>query len=292
MYGTIKKVAAIHDLSGFGRASLTAIIPTLSTMGVQVCPLPTAILSNHTGGFPTYSYVDLTDSMEDFIDQWKALDLQFDAVYSGFLGSVRQIEIVSRFIDHFGRADNLVVVDPVMGDDGALYTSFTPEIIPEMRKLVTRADMITPNFTEAAYLLGLDSHKKDLSDSEAKDWLRRLSDFGPRIVVITSAPDAQRPENTNVLAYDREDGVFWKVGCRYIPAAYPGTGDTFTSVVIGSLLQGDSLPVALDRATQFISQCIKASYGCNYPRRNGVLLEKELGILNLPVLISENSTQF
>ena len=286
MYGTIKKVAAIHDLSGFGRSSLTAIIPTLSAMGVQVCPLPTAILSNHTGGFPTYSYVDLTDTMEDFIDHWKALELEFDAIYSGFLGSTRQIEIVSGFIDHFGRPDNLVVVDPVMGDNGALYTSFTPEIIPEMRKLVRKAGLITPNFTEAGYLLDRCCDPADFTDETAKDWLRRLSDFGPRIVVITSAPDSRRPDTTNVVAYDREDDTFWKVGCRYIPAAYPGTGDTFTSVLIGSLLQGDSLPVALDRATQFISQCIKASYGCHYPKRNGVLLEKELGILNMPVLIS------
>ncbi len=286
MYGTIKKVAAIHDLSGFGRASLTAIIPTLSSMGIQVCPLPTAILSNHTGGFPTYSYVDLTDSMPAFIEQWKQLGLEFDAIYSGFLGSVRQIEIVSDFIDHFGSQDNLVVVDPVMGDNGALYTSFTPDIIPEMGKLVQKADLITPNFTEAGYLLGENLAPEAFTDETAKDWLRRLSDLGPKIVVITSAPDAEHPDNTSVVAYDREDDTFWKVGCRYIPAAYPGTGDTFTSVLIGSLLQGDSLPVALDRATQFIAQCIKASYGCHYPKRNGVLLEKELGILNMPVLIS------
>ncbi len=286
MYGTIKKVAAIHDLSGFGRSSLTAIIPTLSSMGIQVCPLPTAILSNHTGGFETYSYVDLTDTMDDFIDQWKQLDLHFEAIYSGFLGSTRQIDIVSRFIDHFGTEDNLVVVDPVMGDNGALYSSFTDAIIPEMRRLIQKADLITPNFTEAGYLLDESCACQQFDDSTAKDWLRRLSDFGPRIVVITSAPDMANPQNTNVVAYDKQDNTFWKVGCRYIPAAYPGTGDTFTSVLIGSLLQGDSLPVALDRATQFISQCIKASYGCNYPKRNGVLLEKELGILNMPVLIS------
>ena len=286
MYGTIKKVAAIHDLSGFGRSSLTAIIPTLSSMGIQVCPLPTAILSNHTGGFPSYSYVDLTDSMEDFIDQWKKLDLHFDAVYSGFLGSVKQIDIVSRFIDHFGTGDNLVVVDPVMGDNGSLYSSFTEEIIPQMRLLIQKAALITPNFTEAGYLLNEKYDPNHFTDDTAKDWLRRLSEFGPRIVVITSAPNIHVPQNTNVVAYDREDNTFWKLGCRYIPAAYPGTGDTFTSVLIGSLLQGDSLPVALDRATQFISQCIKASYGCNYPKRNGVLLEKELGILNMPVMIS------
>ena len=286
VHGDIKKVAAIHDLSGFGRSSLTAIIPTLSTMGVQVCPLPTAILSNHTGGFDRYSYVDLTDTMPAFIDEWKNLGLKFDSIYSGFLGSTRQIEIVSDFIDHFRGEDALVVVDPVMADNGELYSAFTEEIIPAMARLVEKADMITPNFTEAALLLGYKEPPMPISDDMAKDWLRRLSDLGPRIVVITSSPDPVNVQNTNVLAYDKVDGTFWKVGCRYIPAEYPGTGDTFTSVVIGSLLQGDSLPVALDRATQFISQCIKASFGFKYPKRNGVLLEKELGILNMPVLIS------
>ena len=286
MYGKIKKVAAIHDLSGFGRSSLTAIIPTLSTMGVQVCPLPTAILSNHTGGFDKYSYVDLTDSMPEYIEMWKNLNLEFECVYSGFLGSTRQIEIVSDFIDYFGNDDNLIVVDPVMGDNGELYSSFTNEIIPEMKKLVTKADMITPNFTEAAFLLGYDQAPDQISDEDARDWLLKLSDLGPKITIITSVPDMENKQNTNVLAYDKENNMFWKVGCRYIPAAYPGTGDTFTSVVIGSLLQGDSLPVALDRATQFISQCIKASYGFSYPKRNGVLLEKELDLLNMPVMIS------
>ena len=286
MYGTIKKVAAIHDLSGFGRASLTAIIPTLSSMGIQVCPCPTAILSNHTGGFPTYSYVDLTDSMTDFIDKWKELGLTFDCIYSGFLGSTKQINIVSDFIDHFKKEDTLVVVDPVMGDNGKLYSSFSPDIIPEMKRLVAKADLITPNFTESCFLLGLDECPEKLTDEELKSWLLKLSELGPEIVVITSVPDQKNKDNTCVAAYDKVNNIFWKVGCKYIPAAYPGTGDTFASVLIGSLLQGDSLPVSLDRAVQFISQCIKASYGFNYPKRNGVLLEKNLSLLNMPVLIS------
>ncbi|MCI8554263.1 MAG: pyridoxamine kinase [Clostridiales bacterium] len=284
----IRRVAAIHDLSGFGRASLTAIIPTLSSMGVQVCPLPTAILSNHTGGFEHYSFVDLTDTMEDYIDHWKRLGLTFDCLYSGFLGSERQIEIVGRFIDHFGTADNLTVVDPVMGDNGRLYSTMGPAMVGEMRRLIGKADMITPNFTEAALLLG-ESYRDRISDEEIRDWLRRLSAMGPSTVVITSVPGVRLPGqetgmDTHVIAYDRRGDVFWKTGCRYIPAAYPGTGDTFTSVVIGGLLQGDSLPVAIDRGVQFISQCIRASYGFDYPKREGVLLERELDILRLPVL--------
>ena len=285
----IKRVAAIHDLSGFGRASLTAIIPTLSSMGVQVCPLPTAILSNHTGGFDHYSFVDLTDTMEEYIDHWKRLNLTFDCIYSGFLGSVRQIEIVAGFLDHFGGEDTLAVVDPVMGDNGRLYSSMKPEITEEMKKLVGKADIITPNFTEAAFLLG-EPYREEITDEEVKAWLLRLSEIGPRTVIITSVPGRRvtgrvQSEDTNVIAYDRPGNAFWKVGCRYIPAFYPGTGDTFTSVIIGSLLQGDSLPVAIDRGVQFISQCIKASYGFDYPRREGVLLEKELDILKMPAIM-------
>ena len=282
----IKKVAAIHDLSGFGRASLTTVIPILSTMGIQVCPVPTAILSTHTSNFTGYSFIDLTDYMEEHIAHWKKLNLEFDCIYSGFLGSPRQIKIVSDFVDHFGHKDNLVVVDPVMGDNGHLYGTMGEEMIVEMRKLVSKADIITPNFTEAAFLLG-EKYKETTTEEEVKDWLVRISEMGPKIVIITSVPDEKINEfekNMSVIAYNREDDVFWKVSCKYIPVSYPGTGDAYTSVLIGSLLQGDSLPVAIDRAMQFVTQCIKASYGFKYPSREGVLLERNLNTLNIPIL--------
>lgn len=282
----IKKVAAIHDLSGFGRASLTTVIPILSTMGIQVCPVPTAILSTHTSDFTGYSFIDLTDYMEEHIAHWKKLNLEFDCIYSGFLGSPRQIKIVSDFVDHFGHKDNLVVVDPVMGDNGHLYGTMGEEMIVEMRKLVSKADIITPNFTEAAFLLG-EEYKETTTEEEVKKWLVRISEMGPKIVIITSVPDEKINEfekNMSVIAYNREDDVFWKVSCKYIPVSYPGTGDAYTSVLIGSLLQGDSLPAAIDRAMQFVTQCIKASYGFKYPSREGVLLERNLNTLNIPIL--------
>lgn len=287
MQDSTKRVAAIHDLSGFGRASLSVIIPSLSSMGIQVCPLPTAILSNHTGGFETFSYVDLTDYMEDYIDHWKKLGIEFDCIYSGFLGSGRQIDIVSDFIDSFRRENTLVVVDPVMGDNGKFYASFTSDFVPLMRRLISKADIITPNYTEAAFLLGMEECPEKLSLDEAKDWMRRLCEMGPKMVAITSVPSNEDKTRTNVLAYNRPDNTFWRVGCRYIPASYPGTGDIFASVMTGSLLQGDSLPVALDMAVQFISQCIKASFGFDYPKRNGVLLERELGFLRSKPYISD-----
>ncbi len=286
MKNPVPRVAAIHDLSGLGRASLTVIIPVLSTMGIQVCPLPTAVLSSTTGGFTDYRIVDLTRHMEDFIEHWRSLDLDFDVIYSGFLGSHEQVDIVGRFMRDFRREGTRVVVDPVMGDNGQLYGSMGPEMIREMKHLVKEADVITPNFTEAAFLLD-EPYREDASLAEIKEWIRRLCDKGPRTVVVTSVPGmcGSRPGSA-VVAYDREDGRFWRVNCEYIPAYYPGTGDAFASVIVGSLLQGDNLPIALDRAVQFVSMCIRASFGFKNPAREGVLLERVLSNLRAPVTAS------
>mgnify|MGYP005750733981 FL=1 len=281
---SVQRVAAIHDLSGFGRASLTAIIPILSSMGVQVCPLPTAILSNHTGGFDTFSFVDFTDYMQDYIDGWKKLQLDFDCIYSGFLGSERQIQIVSDFIDDFGTEENMVVVDPVLGDNGKLYSTMTKDHVAKMSQLVSKADIITPNFTEVSLLLD-QPYEEKITDEKIKEWLRKLSDMGPEIVVATSVPDQGEGKDSNVVAFDRRSDTFWKIQCSYIPASYPGTGDAYTSVMIGSLLDGDSLPIALDKGVQFITQAIKASYGFDYPKREGVLLERVLEVLKMPVVL-------
>lgn len=279
----IKRVAAIHDISGVGHASLKAIIPVMSTMGIEVNPLPTAVLSSDTNGTAPYSFVDLTDTMEEYIRCWKTLEMRFDCIYSGFLGSPAQAHIVSRFIHDFGGPDTLVVVDPVIGDDGVIYRSVAPEMVGEMKQLIAHAHLITPNFTEASLLLGK-PYRRQIDTPTLKDWLHRLAEMGPEVVIITSVPDGE--ERTAVAALDTATGKTWKLSCRYIPAAYPGTGDIFTSVVTGSMMQGDSLPVALDRAVQFVSQCILASYGYKYPPLQGVLLEKELPLLRTPVHVS------
>lgn len=286
MESLVKKVAAIHDLSGYGRASLTTIIPILSNMKVQVCPVPTAILSTHTGGFEGYSFIDLTDYMQEHIAHWKRLDLEFDCIYSGFLGSPKQIEIVADFIDYFGKKSKFIVVDPVMGDNGELYSTMDNEMVVGMRNLIKKADIITPNFTEVMYLLGKE-YDKNIDIEKVKEYLKELSNMGPKIVIATSVPEIEEnkmDKKTSVVAYDRENDVFWRVSCRYIPASYPGTGDAYTSVVIGSLLQGDSLPMAIERGVQFITQCIMASYGFKYPKKEGVLLEKMLDVLKMPMI--------
>ncbi|MBW2592766.1 MAG: pyridoxamine kinase, partial [Deltaproteobacteria bacterium] len=175
MQNPVPKVAAIHDLSGFGRASLTVVIPVLSTMGVQACPLPTAVLSTHTGGFKNYHFVDMTEDMVRMIDHWKALDIAFDAIYSGFLGSPRQVNIVIDFIKSFARPEQLVVVDPVIGDNGKPYKTMGSEMIRQMRLLASKADIITPNFTEAAFLLD-EPYPESIEEKQVKKWLIRLCD--------------------------------------------------------------------------------------------------------------------
>lgn len=280
----VPRVAAIHDLSGFGRSSLTVIIPILATMGVQVCPLPTAVLSTHSA-FPDFHFRDLTDDLTPMIDHWKRLSLRFDAIYSGYMGSAKQIDIVRGFIRDFQHSDQLIIVDPVLGDNGKLYHSFNSEMVEKMKELVCDANVITPNLTEAALLLD-EPYNEIISEAGLKDWALRLSAFGPQTVIITSAPVTDKHGKTSVVAYNSTDKRYWKVVCDYMPASYPGTGDAFASVITGSLIQGDSLPIAIDRAVQFISIAVRATFGYNYQPSEGILLEKVLSSLNAPVQLS------
>lgn len=277
----VRRIAAIHDLSGIGRTSLMAVIPILSTMGFNVCPLPTAILSNHSQ-YPDFSFLDLTEEMPRIIDQWEKLGVTFDAIYTGYMGSPRQIEIVCGFIERFRTADTLVVVDPVLGDNGHLYSKMTQEMVEEMRRLACRADVLTPNLTEAFALLNR-PYKTDCTTEELKDLIAELSEMGPDTVIITGVPVPGQSGLTSVIARSKSDLRTWKVTCPYLPAHYPGTGDSFTSVITGSLLQGDSLPIALDRAAQFILQGIRSTFGYRMDNRDGILLERVLPNLNTPI---------
>lgn len=281
MHPPVMRVAAIHDLSGFGRTSLTVVIPILSTMGIQVCPMPTAVLSTHTTDFTDFSFHDLTAQMYEFLEHWQRLGLTFDAIYSGFLGAPEQMDIVEETILRCRAKEGLAVVDPVLGDNGKLDPTMTPAMVNRMRRLVSHADCITPNHSEAGWLLDED-YSPVISLNEIKRRLRRLTEMGPEVAVITSAPVATRPDHTSVVAYHAGQRRFWKVDCPYIPAFYPGTGDTFTSVLTGSLLQGDNLPMAMDRAVQFVTLGIRATFGHNLPNREGILLEKVLGTLCAP----------
>ena len=287
---SIPRIAAVHDLSGFGRTSLTVVIPIFSALGIQVCPLPTAVLSTHTSGFDDFRFVDLSDAMNDFLDHWISMNLRFDAVYSGFLGSPRQVDTVIRCIEGCLAPGGLVMVDPVLGDNGKLDPTMTPEMVEAMRFLVTRAGCITPNLTEAALLLSEpyphEAEAEGLDPARLKDWLRRLTDMGPEAAVITSVPAGNGKHRTFTAAHQKSRDTFWKVECQYLPAFYPGTGDTFTSVLTGAMLQGDSLPLAMDRAVQFVTLAIRAAFGHDTPHREGVFLERVLHALTAPLTVA------
>lgn len=274
MYSKSAKVAAIHDLSGVGRCSLSVILPTMSAQGIQVCPVPTAILSTHTGGFGDVVLRDLTDYISPALEHYKRLDYKFDCVYSGFLASTEQIDHCLEFFEYY--KDALKVVDPVMADNGKPYKTCTPELCSRMGELAAIADIITPNITEAAMLLGENPLQPDVSMQKIKSCLVRLSELGPKIVVITSVFSDGRTYN---VGYDRDHSKFWRIPYNMINAHYPGTGDVFASVLTGSILRGDSLPIAMNRATAFLERAIKTTYSYSTDSREGIMLESCLDFL-------------
>lgn len=271
-----KKVLAIHDLSGIGRCSLTVILPILSVMGIQVCPVPTAILSSHTGGFGDVEIRDMTDYIPNALKHYKRLREDFNCIYSGYLASEGQIDYCKEFFINYSQS--LKVVDPVMGDHGKIYKSLTNELCNGMKELVKSADIITPNVTEASILLAEKYPDGFMTTQQAKSWLVRLSEKGPQIVVMTSVVLADG-SNCN-LGYDRENNAFWKVLCNYVPVNYPGSGDIFCSVLVGGLLNGDSLPIAINRATSFTEIAIKTTYSYSSKPRDGIMIEECLSWLS------------
>lgn len=279
MVSRSKRVAAIHDLSGFGRCSLTVVIPILSALGVQPCPVPTAVLSTHTGGFGNVCMRDLTDFVTPCLNHWKSLDLDFDCIYSGFLASAEQAFQVEEYIKAWPNA--LSCVDPVLGDEGKIYKTITKELISKMKELITKADMITPNMTEASILLSEDYNNTPIGRDKARSMLVRLSEKGPSLVIITGV--CVVPGRISNIGYDKDNNAFWRVDSELLPINYPGTGDVFSSVLLGSLLTGDCLPLAMARASRFVEIAVSTAYGYNCEPREGIMIEK-----SLPFLMKEN----
>lgn len=271
------RIAAIHDMSGFGRCSLTVALPILSAMGAQCCPLPTAFLSTHTGGFEGFTFHDMTDEMEKAARHWKDLDLQFQAIYSGFLGSEQQIDIVRAFIQNFRKQDTLVVVDPVMGDHGQVYRTYTPAMCHGTARLAEMADVITPNLTEAALLLGIPYDTLPAGEAGCLDIVERLNAKGRRSVVLTGASAA--PELTGAAYFDAKTGTSGLLQVPRIPRTFLGTGDIFASVLTGALVQGTSLHAATQQAVNFVYACGQRTAALGLPTREGVDFEPLLHLL-------------
>ncbi len=267
------RVAAIHDLSGFGRCSLTVAIPTLSAMGVQCCPLPTAYLSTHTGGFTGNTFLDMTDQMASVTDHWKNCGVVFDAIYTGFMGSREQMALTADFVRTFRRPECLAVIDPVMGDHGKAYRTYTPEMCRAMSRLAEEADVITPNRTEAAILLNQEYDTLRLDHpEECRRWAERLSLEGRRSVVLTGITLPDKPV-TGAACFDRTDGKTHLVYAPLAPGQFHGTGDLFASVLTGALVQKHSLKDAAQTAADFTSLCAAHTGKENIPAREGLDFE-------------------
>ena len=267
------KVAAVQDLSGLGRCSLSVILPVLSVMGAQCCPLPTAVLSAHTA-FPapgTAAFQDLTGAMEQTLRHWEALHTSFDAIYSGFLGSSQQIGVLRRLIQRFRRKETLVLIDPVMGDHGRVYRTYTPEMCEQMIQLAAEADLITPNLTEAALLLGEPFDHIPASQAGIEEWLRRLSLGGKRSVVITGVSLAPKALGAGCL--DARSGKIRFAMARQEPGQFFGTGDLFAAVLLGSLLRGETLSESTARAVDFIQKSVARTLAAGTPMLEGVQFE-------------------
>ena len=274
----MKRVLAIHDLSCFGKCSLTVALPILSACGVETTCLPTAVLSTHTGGFTGFTYRDLTGDLLPIAEHWKGLGLSFDGIYTGFLGSFEQVGIVEEYFDRF--PCGLKLVDPVMGDNGSLYTVFDMRFAEEMKKLCRKADVIVPNMTEASLLLGIPFREPPYRKAQVEELLKGLCGLGAKSVVLTGV--AFDDIHLGAACMDAETGAFDYYLNQRVEGFFHGTGDVFGSVLFGALVQGRPLAEGMRIAVDFTLDCIKRTKKAGTDPRYGVFFEQAL-----PKLVKE-----
>lgn len=269
---------AIHDISCFGRCSLTVALPVISAAGIETTVLPTAVLSTHTGGFTGFTYRDLTQDIMPVVNHWNGLGLEFDAIYTGFLGSFEQVDIVSEIFDMLKKNNVLIAVDPVMADYGKLYSIFPPNFPEGMRKLCRKANLIVPNLTEAAFLLDEPYHDAPHTREEIEHILRTLAALGPEYVVVTGV--SYDGIQLGSASYDANTDEFSYTGETRIEPMYHGTGDVFASALVAALLKGCTLARATAIAVRFTVASISRTKEAGTDNRFGVNFEDGLAGLN------------
>ncbi len=272
-----KRVLAVHDISGVGRCSLTVALPIISAAGVECSVLPTAVLSTHTGGFTGYTFQDLTDDLLPMVRHWAALGERFDAIYTGYLGSFAQMEMMSEIFSILADEDTLIAVDPVMGDNGKLYAAFDMTFPPAMRALCAHADLIKPNMTEAALLLGEEYRPGPYTKEYVEGLLARLAQTTTtRRIVLTGVYFNE--EKLGAATFDAKTGEIAYVCGENVPGLYHGTGDVFGSALVGAMVRGLSLSKAVRAAVDFTVAAIHTTAKAGTDIRYGVNFEE-----NLPV---------
>lgn len=266
-----KKIAVINDLSGFGRCSLAVSMPIISYMGIQCCPVPTSVFSNHTG-FKDYFFDDYSDKIDEYISKWHKLGLKFEGIASGFLGSGKQIETVIRFIEEFKSGRTTVIIDPVMGDHGKLYATYTEELCSEMERLTAYADIITPNLTECCKLTGIPFKETGWKKKELNEMAEILFEKGPDKVVITGIPQGEFLANY-VVEKGKEARI---IRTHKAGTERSGTGDVFSSIIASDAVNGVDFDRSVKKASGFVKKCIIKSMELQIPRTDGVCFEEIL----------------
>ena len=274
----INRALAIHDISGFGKCSLTVALPVISACGIETTVMPTAVLSTHTGGFTGYTWRDLTDDMLPMARHWKGLEIGFDAIYTGYLGSFEQIEIVKKIVSDFKAENNFFLCDPAMADHGRMYTLFDKDFAKKMAELCSMADIIVPNFTEAAFMTDEEYKEGPYTTEYVENILSKLAALGPEKIVLTGVYFDS--ENLGCACYD--NGKIDYVMMPRLNGVYHGTGDVFASALCGALINGKELKNAAEIATKFTCGCIRRTLKYTPDVRYGVAFEGEL-----PALIKE-----
>jgi pyridoxine kinase len=277
------RALAVHDISCFGRCSLTVALPILSAAGIEASAMPTAVLSTHTGGFEGYTFRDLTGDLMPIARHWQSLGLKFDAVYTGYLGSLEQVGIVSEIIGMLAAEGALVLVDPVMGDNGKLYDAFGPGFPKAMAGLCARAGVIAPNLTEAALLLGDEPGPGPKGEGEALELAKRLCGLGAKKVVVTGASFAEG--RVGAYCYDSESGEGSYCDRGLVEPMCHGTGDVFASVLAAALLSGCGLAQACRAAVEYTADSVERTKAEAIDSRFGVDFER--GLASLARLIEE-----
>ncbi len=265
-----KKIAVINDFCGFGRCSIAASMPIISAMKIQCCPVPTAIFSNHTG-FESFFSSDFTDKLDAYIDEWVKLGLHFNGILTGYLASDAQIAIVKRFLSEFGRADNVTVIDPVMGDYGRLYTSYSTALAEKMGELAELADILTPNLTEACILTGRE-YRARMSEDALLSICDTLSKSGPERIVISGIDGGDFLEN---LVYQKgREPILVKE--RKVGECRSGTGDVFSSIIAADAVLGKPFEESVVHASSFIAKVLLRAIELDLPRTDGICFEEFL----------------
>lgn len=265
----MKRIVTIQDISCVGKCSLTVALPIISAMGVETAILPTAVLSTHTM-FQNPTCADLTDQIEPVSRHWTKEEITFDAIYTGYLASSRQISLVCDFFRAFRREGAPVIVDPAMADNGKLYPAFSPDFPQQMKQVCALADVILPNITEASLLTGME-YRESYDETYPKELLRALAALGPRFCVLTGV--SLKPGRLGIMGYDAAGDRFFQYDTEHLPVAYHGTGDIFASTVTGAMMQGHSLESALQVACDYVAETIRVTMNNPDSRTYGVDFE-------------------